>query len=601
MPDVCRWGWRVVGSTLLCVLVAGALAAGGERPMVASHDYDSAEPVPLGAFRGYLVKLDATMSRQWKSDDVEVVEEIAKPVLGNAWTAIPSGIRLEFRVAPAQASTWRPAAVPARAWETVHRLRRIPEIARAEPLFGQPLLQENVLVPPGECDPAWQGQWDASPDDAARKDRMWSLGAAHGANVVAAWELFEKSGRRPGDGVVVAHPDTGYLDHPMILQAILRPGFDFVDYRSDAFDRTEEGLLHRPGHGTRTASVIVGQRDFSVYSDSPAWRRISGVAYGAKLMPLRVANSVLLLDDIAPDMGHLAVSIHSAAIGDPNFVRRPADVISMSLGGIASRAVQDALLMAKARNVIVLAAAGNNVPFGQVVYPARYEEVIAVAASNVHSQPWEGTARGEAVVISAPGEDVWIASQKGGGDERYNCVQTATGTSYAVATTAGVAALWLSYRAEELDQVHDRAETFSALAKATARAVPGWNKAEHGPGILDARKLLDRWPPPQGNSRAASSRCEDLVALSALLPGQGPVVARELLFGRSGPQGEVCEAVGHLGDELAFLFVTDTRAAAALAAFRERIDGQGALDALRQEILARPLSTTLRERLTAAG
>lgn len=52
----------------------------------------------------------------------------------------------------------------------------------------------------------------------------------------------------------------------------------------------------------------------------------------------------------------------------------------------------------------MLAAAGNCV--GVVVYPARYEEVIAVAGINKADQPWKGTCRGEAVDISAPGEFV---------------------------------------------------------------------------------------------------------------------------------------------------------------------------------------------------
>ena len=137
-------------------------------------------------------------------------------------------------------------------------------------------------------------------------------------------------------------------------------------------------------------------------------------------------------------MGDLALAIHAAAIGDPNFVRRPADVISLSLGGGPSRSVLDALRVAEARGVIVLAAAGNRVPLGAVVFPARYEEAIAVAASNVRSEPWEGTSGGDAVVITAPGESVWVATRKQRGNRIYDCVQTATGTSYAVAITAGV-------------------------------------------------------------------------------------------------------------------------------------------------------------------
>jgi serine protease len=54
--------------------------------------------------------------------------------------------------------------------------------------------------------------------------------------------------------------------------------------------------------------------------------------------------------------------------------------------------VQKAVERATAAGVIVLAAAGNDVGF--VVWPARYEAVIAVAACNIEKRPWRGSSRG---------------------------------------------------------------------------------------------------------------------------------------------------------------------------------------------------------------
>ena len=76
----------------------------------------------------------------------------------------------------------------------------------------------------------------------------------------------------------------------------------------------------------------------------------------------------------------------------------------MSLGGTPSRAMQRAIRQAIQSDMIVLAAAGNCV--GLVVYPARYDEVIAVAGSNVNDGTWPGSCHGQAVDITAPGEKV---------------------------------------------------------------------------------------------------------------------------------------------------------------------------------------------------
>lgn len=574
------------------MVMVGALIIGGHGFAI-DRDHGGAPPVRLGVFNGYLIRL-------FRPATTDSIVTTTAPVLGDGWAAVSSGVPREYRLVPRSERRVAGAApTPAVAWEAVHDLRRLSGIERAEPLFEElPLLQQGPTLGPGECNPAWPGQWDVSTDGAALMDPMWSLGA-QGANVIEAWRVLGARGKE-GAGVAIGHPDTGYLDHPAIRGALLGRGFDFFGYRSSAIDRSEEGRLQWPGHGTRTASVIVGKRDFSLYPDDGTSRSISGVAPGARLMPLRVANRVVLLDRVTHDMGNLALAIHAAAIGDPNFVRRRADIISMSLGGAPSRSVLDALRVARARNVIVLAAAGNRVPGRQVVYPARYREVIAVGASNSRSAPWDGTSAGRAIVISAPGENVWVATRKRHDERDYDCVEMATGTSYAVATAAGVAALWLSHRADRLAAVPDRAEAFSTLAKETARQVDGWDVEKYGAGILDAHALLERWPVPNSVDDDEAP-CDDLVALAALFSGGGAVTARDLLFGRSLRRRSRCDYVGHLADELAFLFVTDGAAAAALERFRERRAESGSLAALRRAVLLRRLSPRLRARLGAAS
>jgi subtilisin family serine protease len=94
------------------------------------------------------------------------------------------------------------------------------------------------------------------------------------------------------------------------------------------------------------------------------------------------------------------------------------------------------------------------------------------------------------VDVSAPGENVLRAIAQGD-------VGQGQGTSFAVALTAGVAALWLAHhgRANLVAAARDRGETLQAmfrrLVRATARAPAVWDSFEMGAGIVDARALLE--------------------------------------------------------------------------------------------------------------
>ena len=178
------------------------------------------------------------------------------------------------------------------------------------------------------------------------------------------------------------------------------------------------GMLLNPGHGTATGSVIVSEERLGT---------ITGVAPEARLIPIRTAKSVVQIFD-----SDLARAVRHAVNAD-------CDVISMSLGGRAFFGLSAAIRNAKRNNLIVLAAAGNCVKF--VVAPAAYDNCIAVAATDVEYRPWRGSSRGKAVVVSAPGQHVWAAHRKSTEDESEILVRPGEGTSFAVAGTAGVAAL----------------------------------------------------------------------------------------------------------------------------------------------------------------
>jgi hypothetical protein len=292
--------------------------------------------------------------------------------------------------------------------------------------------------------------------------------------VPAAWAYSVTEGQKAkGEGILIAQPDTGVTDHPELDGAIDRTRwFDLLDGGDPIDPLQPNDPLDNPGHGTGTGSVVIS-REAGV---------VTGSAPGASLVPIRCIESVARLTQ-----SRVARAIEHA-------VDTGCHVITMSLGGLWSRALAVAVTKAIDSNVIVLAAAGNCVRL--VVWPARFERCLAVAGSNILDGTWKGSCRGTAVDIAAPAQHVWRASRKQN-ETSPAAVGPGEGTSFAVALTAGVAALWLAHHGrpkliESLGPNERLQDRFVRLLREAAR-VPGngWDSSEFGAGIVDAKALLE--------------------------------------------------------------------------------------------------------------
>ncbi len=318
----------------------------------------------------------------------------------------------------------------------------------------------------------------ASGSGSAATDHYWSL-----RNIRAddAWQVpVLPPGFSDGRGVSVAHLDTGWTVHDDLDRANFDPGHrikDFIDPKGDAKDP----LNYRgsPGHGTRTGSVILSRGKLT--PTPPGIRpsdQITGVARSAIYVPIRCIQSVVIIFN-----SNVARGVHHATAFS-------CDVVSMSLGGRPMKALHRAIQRATAAHLLVVCAAGNGVGF--TVWPANYKESIAVAASNSSDRPWIWSSRGSAVDISAPGEDVWKADP----DSGESAAGPGSGTSYATATLAGVAALWLAfYEKRRLvafaeSRNAELQEVFREALRDTARTPIGWDRSLYGEGIVDALRLL---------------------------------------------------------------------------------------------------------------
>jgi thermitase len=114
---------------------------------------------------------------------------------------------------------------------------------------------------------------------------------------------------------------------------------------------------------------------------------------------------------------------------------RSAKVISMSLGGGASTTLQNAVAYAAGKDVVLVAAAGND-GNSTLNYPAAYAQVISVAATDRNDNRASFSNANADVEIAAPGVD--ILSSWNSSDSAYN---TISGTSMATPHVAGVAAV----------------------------------------------------------------------------------------------------------------------------------------------------------------
>ena len=207
---------------------------------------------------------------------------------------------------------------------------------------------------------------------------------------------------------------------------------------------------------------------------------MTGSAPEATLVPLRCVTSVAVFDQ-----SPVAAAVDYAC-------RKGAHVITMSLGGVWSSALHAAVQRAVIENVIVVAAAGNCVE--TVVWPARFAEVIAIAGVNKNDRPWRGSCRGPEVAVSAPAEFVPRAKRSAPADP-LDVVDDGQGTSFAVALTAGIAAVWLAHHGRDhlislLKPGESLSARFRTLLAATARIPEGMDTANFGTGIVDADRLL---------------------------------------------------------------------------------------------------------------
>jgi thermitase len=302
-----------------------------------------------------------------------------------------------------------------------------------------------------------------------------------------AWDINTGS-----SSVRVGVLDTGVdYTHEDIASNYLACGYDWVNSDTDPMDDHSDPVTGN-SHGTHVAGIAARTNNgIGVAGIAGGW----GTSHGVTLIAEKVMNSTG-----SGDTSTLALAITHAV--DVCGV----DIINMSLGwyDFFSYIVQSALQFAADRDVISVAAAGNENRDNSSFYPCAYgsghplstaEIVMCVSATDSSDNRASFSDYGNPVDISAPGVNVLSTVRRGFGDYGYK-----SGTSIATPHVVGVVALVMSqFPGYTRDQVWmDVLTGTDDFGPASWDAYYGWGRLNAHLPLVMPRILLSPNSAPRG-------------------------------------------------------------------------------------------------------
>lgn len=317
------------------------------------------------------------------------------------------------------------------------------------------------------------------------------------------------------DRITIAHLDTGFdpghmtapkgMVPPAIWRNFCDDGHDLTDARDHA---PAGGALSSRGHGTGTLSLLAGNRLDGSAPSWPGFTDFIGGAPGANIIPVRIADWVVRF------------TVGSMVRGIDHARQQAAQVLSMSMGGLSSAALVDAINLAYDHGLVMVTAAGNNFAARpspkSIVFPARYQRVLAACGVMADGRAYAGLGAGTMQGNFGPTEKMRTALGAFTPNVPWAEIDCANvvdmdgaGTSAATPQIAAAAALWL---AEHWDVVQTysqpwmrveacRHALFAAALKSTVRMDGAETLQKLGQGVLQAQAALAVQPLPEAQLR----------------------------------------------------------------------------------------------------
>jgi uncharacterized repeat protein (TIGR02543 family) len=397
------------------------------------------EPEPGVDYDGYIVKLDDSKSAQ-KHIDFDAAEELSEKVIDDNYVLVnePEDV-LEFA-----------------------------------DLNAVDLIEPNYLVSIAETFP------DIDPNDPKYSSNQWDL------PWIGAPDLWKKELRGSDSGsnaIKIAIIDTGInTTHEDINPTNIIFGKNY----STSYDSNADNYVDDAGHGSFVAGIIAAQTNNS--------KGIAGIADEAELIVLKILNG----------SGGGNTSAILAALNDLNDGTAPLpDVINMSVGWQGgSESINAVIQSLLDKGVIIVAAAGNDgvvsskttpEQVNQISYPAAYDGVIGVGATDSSDNIASYSTKNSTVDVSAPGSDMTSISK--GTAIAYG---SGSGTSYASPVVAAVAVAMKDF-ADDSGGWIDGDDFLSILTDTSVELGDSGKDTSYGVGRLDCNAitayLLSYMPP----------------------------------------------------------------------------------------------------------
>lgn len=291
--------------------------------------------------------------------------------------------------------------------------------ANKEVVYAEKIPVNTLFYTPN--DPQLANQWNLAKIDAAN---AWNIYTGAGKIIVAVVDdavfvghqdlqgnIYNNLGEVAGNGI--DDDLNGYIDD--------KNGWDVADSDNNPAPPVASATNSVFTHGTHCSGIVGATTDNST--------GIASIGFQVDVMPVKT------LSDATP--GPYLTNPYDGVI---YAIAAGANVISMSWGGSTPSATNQSIMdLAYSNDILCVAAAGNS-NTSAPMYPASYNHVLSVAATDINDTKASFSNYGTQIDVSAPGVDIY--STLAGSSSSYGIM---SGTSMACPLVAGLAGLMRSY------------------------------------------------------------------------------------------------------------------------------------------------------------